>query len=180
MIFCAATVITLSSPYGTKKFFKELDRYLSDKAATRKRIGLTPKNLSQTIYRLKKRKLINIKTSGGKTIIELTENGIRKKIEGELNNAKIPKPAFWDEKWRIVFFDIPENHKKSRHSLRNKLKHLGFIQFQKSVWIYPYNCHNEINFLAETLDVSQYLTLITASIENDTPLRKIFQNILKN
>jgi DNA-binding transcriptional regulator PaaX len=80
----------------------------------------------------------------------------------------------------LVIFDIPEAYRKHRVAFRNKLKQLGFAQFQKSVWIHPYECENEISFLTEFLNISQYLTLITASIENDEAIQKLFQNTLKD
>jgi len=101
-------------------------------------------------------------------------------LEYIINNTIINKPKSWDKKWRLVIFDIPETHRKHRVAFRNKLKQLGFIQFQKSVWIHPYECQNEISFLAEYLNISQYLTLITTSIEDDKPLKKLFQNTFKD
>jgi DNA-binding transcriptional regulator PaaX len=42
-----------------------------------------------------------------------------------INNGK------WDEKWRIVAFDIPEKFKTGRDALRRKLKEVGFHELQK-------------------------------------------------
>jgi len=50
----------------------------------------------------------------------------------------------WDEKWRIVIFDIPEETKKVRDRLREKLKELGFGMIQESVWLTPYNVAKDI------------------------------------
>ncbi len=71
-------------------------------------------------------------------------------------------------------FDIPENRKSARESIRNKLKELGFTQFQKSVWLYPYPCEAEIDFITEYYSVAKYVNLITVKIENDKPLRVKF------
>ena len=54
-----------------------------------------------------------------------------------------------DGEWRIVIFDIPEKFKKAREALRMKLKELGFLELQKSVFIFPYECEDEINFIVE-------------------------------
>ncbi len=45
----------------------------------------------------------------------------------------------WDGLWRIVLFDIAEEQRKVRDSIRRKLKSLGFAMFQKSVWITPFD-----------------------------------------
>ena len=88
---------------------------------------------------------------------------------------KIPDQASWDGKWRILMFDIPESKRESRDSLTNKLRNLGFIQFQKSVWVYPYPCAEEIDFVTEYFSIAENVNLITVRIENDKPLRKEFK-----
>lgn len=71
-------------------------------------------------------------------------------------------------------FDIPHEAKLIRDSFRRKLKNIGFVAFQKSIWIYPYPCENEIDFVTEYLKIGKYLTLLTVRIENDLPLREKF------
>ena len=175
LIFLAAIGITLSSPAGTRAFLKELNKYLEERRGKDARQYKT-QQLSQAIYRLKKRKLINIKElSNGETRIKLTEKGHRRKIQYDLENMKIPDQASWDGKWRILMFDIPESKRESRDSLTNKLRNLGFIQFQKSVWVYPYPCAEEIDFVTEYFSIAENVNLITVRIENDKPLRKEFK-----
>lgn len=50
----------------------------------------------------------------------------------------------WDEKWRVVIFDIPEKKKRVRDRLREKLRELGFGMIQESVWISPYDVAKDI------------------------------------
>jgi len=64
---------------------------------------------------------------------------------------EIKKTSQWDRKWRIVFFDIPEKHRRARDALREKLKEIGFREFQQSVFIQPYPCTDEINFLVDKI-----------------------------
>ena len=65
----------------------------------------------------------------------------------------------WDKKWRMVIFDIPETQKKARYALRAKLKELGFYPLQKSVWVHPFECRDEIDFIIEFFNVSSYVRL---------------------
>lgn len=174
LIFLAAIGFSLSSPAGTRNFFRELNKYLEEKFKKEDK-SFNPQELSQALYYLKKRKLINTKEKGGKTIILLTEKGKKRKLQYDLNNMEIIKPRIWDKKWRLLMFDIPENKKMTREALRGKLKNLGFYQFQKSVWIYPYSCENEIDFIAEYFSIGQYITLLTVQIADDKPLRSIFE-----
>ncbi len=171
LIFAAATAIALSSPQGTRGFIKELKKHLesgSDKNS------INPKNLSQALYRFKKRKLISIKKDGNKTLIKLTEKGKERRIEYVFQDMRIENRGSWDKRWRMVFFDIPEKHGNARRNFTSKLKKLGFLQFQKSVWIYPYDCKDEIDFVSEILGISKFTTLLTVNIGDDSPLKKHF------
>ena len=73
----------------------------------------------------------------------------------------------------MVLFDIPETQKKIRDSLRKKLKKLGFLEFQKSVFIFQKKQHknykkdNPKDQSFHTTDVSR-LNYIVKEIINDT------------
>jgi len=176
MIFLAATGIVLSSPAGTRAFLKELGKYIFERDEQSKKTK-HPKatQLSQTLYLLKKRKIINIRKLGDETVIELTEKGRNKKLQYDLDNLIIPRQEKWDGKWRLLMFDIPEPKKSAREALRGKLKNLGFFQFQKSVWVYPYPCEEEIDFISEIFSVAPYINLLTVKLENDGPIRLKFK-----
>ena len=59
------------------------------------------------------------------------------------------KPKKWDGHWRIIFFDIKESKKNVRDALRHHLKNLNCYPLQKSVFVTPYPCKEEIDFLCE-------------------------------
>mgnify|MGYP001585988406 FL=1 len=127
-------------------------------------------------------KLIDFKEdSSGICKIVLTEKGKQKIITLNADNLTIKKPALWDRKWRIVIFDIPENEKKARNALRQKLRDMGFYCWQKSVFVYPYNCLEEIEFLAELFQIRPYIRVFEASkVMNESELLLHFNNILKS
>lgn len=170
LIFIAATGVILTSPAGTRKFLNELNKFLNDKGDDK----ITSRQLSGALYDLKKRKIIEIKDIGDNTRILLTEKGKKKKLEYDLDKIKIYNKNKWDGKWRFLMFDIPESRKNAREAFRDKLKQLGFFQFQKSVWVYPYQCQDEIDFISEVFEIAPYITIITVKIDNDRPLRNHF------
>lgn len=94
--------------------------------------------------------------------IKITKKGQTRLLKYRLEDITIDKPSFWDKKWRLVIFDIPDHSKKKSNFLRNKLYDLGFLQYQKSVFIYPYPCHDQIDFIKEVFEVSSYVKLIIA------------------
>src|SRR3989338_6090148 len=48
----------------------------------------------------------------GTTTLILSENGKQRALRFNIDKIEIKKPTTWDEKWRIVMFDIPEKLKK--------------------------------------------------------------------
>ena len=119
--------------------------------------------LRATIKRLESQKLISWSETDGELRLVLTENGKRKVLQYRLNEMKIEKTPKWDGLFRIVIFDIPEKKKVARETLRKKLKELEFQQLQKSVFVTPYECRDEIDFLKNVYEVAPYVSYILAT-----------------
>ncbi len=58
-------------------------------------------------------------------------------------------PQKWDGFWTVVIFDIPEEKRNRRREIRNYLKHLGFVQWQRSVWVTINNVKRQVQRLFE-------------------------------
>ena len=131
-------------------------------------------NYYRTVHRLRNNGFI--KKEGD--IYTLTSTGQKEaffsilKTGGHLprnNNQK------WDKKWRIIFFDVPEKKRRYRDELRSMLKTIGFKEFQKSTWIYPYKVPEFLKEILFEEGIKQYTRLITTyDIEYDKDLRKMF------
>ena len=88
---------------------------------------------------------------------------------------KIRAPRVWDQKWRIVIFDIWERRRGVRDKLRRTLEKAGFRRIQDSVWVCPYDCEEFVTFLRADLRLGEgILYLIAEGVENDAKLRKLF------
>ena len=84
----------------------------------------------------------------------------------------------WDKKWRIIIFDIPEKKKKLREIFRYHLKRLGFIDLQHSVFVLPFECKSEMEYLIEFYNLRRFVRFIEAHhIDNELDLKQKF-NIL--
>jgi len=116
-----------------------------------------------------------IKDNDGIENIRLTNKKTAFELQYRFQNIKPKKLRRWDRKWRIVMFDIPETKRKMRDSLRRKLKEMGFIEFQKSTFIYPFPCEEEVNFVMNILNISEHVYYIKAPISPDHTLRKHFK-----
>jgi len=111
----------------------------------------------------------------GTTTLVLSENGKQRALRFNLDKLEIRKPPKWDKKWRIVMFDIPEKLRRLRDSLRLHFKEIGLIELQKSVFIYPYSCDKEIEFILEFYNARKYVRFVLADkIDNQLHLMKKF------
>ncbi|MBI2439270.1 MAG: hypothetical protein HYV45_01560 [Candidatus Moranbacteria bacterium] len=132
---------------------------------SKKRKEYSKEKISASFEYLKKKQFIKIiKEKNGKVQVKLTNKGKSRLTEYSLDMLEIRKPKQWDGKWRIFMFDIPAHPKiyhSAREALRSKIKKLGFYQIQKSVWIYPYECEDEILFIAEMFKVQKYIEILT-------------------
>ncbi|MDP4000955.1 MAG: hypothetical protein Q8P83_01835 [bacterium] len=122
----------------------------------------TNNQVKRSLKRLEMNDMVNISEKDSMVKINLTKNGERKVIEYNLENLKIKRDKSWDRKWRIVIFDIPEKYKSNRTVFARKLRELGFVNLQKSVWVTPYPCEDEIDFLKEIYEIRPFIRLITA------------------
>jgi hypothetical protein len=107
--------------------------------------------------------------------LQITEKGRERLEKTKIDNLKINKPEKWDKRWRIILFDIPEPKKQSRDALSSKLKDIGFSLLQKSVWVYPFECRQEVEQLSVVLEVDKFVTYIeTSYIDKQALLERKF------
>jgi len=132
--------------------------------------------IREAINRLNQKRLIELTQKGDNLYIEITENGKKLIKNFDYDNIELPSYKKWDKKWRLVIFDIPEKKKKERRAFSVKLKDLGFYPLQESVFIYPYDCHNEIDFVCAFLSVDRYVVycIVETIDKREGKLRKIF------
>lgn len=133
--------------------------------------------LCEAVRKLYQSKLIDYKENNNGTVsLILSDGGKNRALRYNLEKIKIKKPAKWDGLWRLVIFDIPEKFKQGRNALALKLKQLGFFPLQKSVFIFPYECKNEIDFIIEIFNLRPYVRfLIVKEIDVDLDLKNRFK-----
>jgi len=101
-------------------------------------------------------------------------------MQYRLKHITLATPRRWDKKYRIIIFDIKETRRGARDTLRIWLTQLGFIQLQRSVWVYPYECQEVVTLLKAHIHIGKDVLYLTADfIENDRWLRKAFDLPLK-
>lgn len=133
-------------------------------------------HVRNTYNRLRKQGCIKMHKEGKQLYISLTEKGRWEAGLYQINHLKIKKQKQWNEKWHVVIFDIPHDQRVKREALRGFFKRLGFSKLQKSVWVYPYPCKDEIDLLRDFFGFTQQeiRLMVIENIGDDKILRKIF------
>ncbi|MFH1967800.1 MAG: hypothetical protein ABIJ84_00245 [bacterium] len=110
--------------------------------------------ISEAMRDLNKLNLVKKLKKKGVVIAGLTKKGKLKALDYYFDNFKIENRN-WDGKFRILVFDVPERLRKGRDALRWKIKRLGFHELQKSVFVIPYECREEVDFVTDYFDLKK-------------------------
>ena len=139
--------------------------------------AINQRALKNAIRNLYKSHIVYAKDNDdGTTSMVLTEKGHEKAFTYDIDSIFIKPMKRWDEKWRLVTFDVPEKFKKARNSLSLTLRKMGLYRLQKSVFVHPFECKDEIDFVTEFWNVRPFVRyVVTHSIDNDLHLRDIFK-----
>ena len=160
-------LMAASSPYGAPRLLQALGKELERRKW---------RQVQKVLHDLKKRKLVRMKFLGdGALEVRITKkgDGIVRKIK--IDELAIPQPNHWDERWRVMIFDIPNHKHKYRLAFIQKLKNLGFRMIQKSVWVHPYPCDEEIMIVRKFYGIEPYVTYLeTAHVEDENVWREKF------
>ena len=106
------------SDYDKKRFNKIVDREVGRQIMA-KRIG-----------------------SDGRPELVLTNEG-RKQVWKKFPLFRLAKRR-WRGRWLVVAFDIPEGQRIDRDKIRDQLLGLGFVQWQKSVYVSPHDIADDL------------------------------------
>lgn len=157
-------------PYFDKKKIYRIPMKMYDKFRLKDK-----ERFRRELYRLKQQGFVKKYLAGKSDYLELTQKGQKLIKKYLIEGLEIRAPQKWDKKWRIVIFDIPNDKRKMRDVLRNKLQTIGFFELQESVYVFPFDCQNEISFLKNMYFLRPYIQYIVADrIETETDLIKMF------
>lgn len=167
LVISGMVYIAASSPYFVLNLMKEFKRWRKYRK----------KEVTNAFYRLKKEGCIKTEKRNHQIYISLTDRGKKKAGWLQIDALKLKKHKKWDGKWRIVIFDIPNLKGFYRNVFRGKLKELGFYQLQKSVWITPFSCADEISLMRDFLGLTdkEIRLIVARDIGKDSWLRKKFK-----
>ncbi|MGB4966754.1 MAG: hypothetical protein WBO35_00980 [Candidatus Saccharimonadales bacterium] len=107
--------------------------------------------------------------------LQLTDKAKKRLAKIEIESLAPQPQKTWDHLWRIVIYDIPFEHNYARQQLTATLHEYGFFQLQKSTWINPFPCREDIEAICTYYNVSEYVTYFEAlKLDNSAALIRRF------
>lgn len=135
------------------------------------------RKFNSTFARIKKYGYVEFLSENDREItIKLTKKGEQQIIKYAFDDIQIKKPRKWNGKFHVIIFDIPNKYRDARNAFREKLQELGAYQLQKSVWVHPYPCFDEILFITSCFSIDHCVDiLVVEEFRNHAKVRAFFK-----
>ncbi len=145
--------------YLTSNKYRQLDMLFGNEnpVFAKYRKEKNKQRFSQLVYYLKRKNYIKVKDLKGKKAVMLTKEGLSKALASKWIFKEKRKRK--DGKWIMIVFDIPKNHPKARTLLRSIIKNLGYVLFQHSVWVTPYDVSEQTESLLQMHALERYVKI---------------------
>ncbi len=142
-----------------------------------KRLEVEEKKVKRVLDNLEKKEILNIEEKDNTLFVHILDKDnptiIKYSIQALLDYKK--KKKQWNGKWFLVFFDVPELQRNKRNYLRKFLVKLGFYRYQKSVYLFPYECEEEVKLIKRIVEGANYMKYIIAEkIEDEEEAKQFF------
>lgn len=125
--------------------------------------------LRQVIKRFREQKIVEV--SDG--VVKITEKGRQKLLRFNLEEMELKRKT--DGKWRLIIYDIADLRREQRENFRFMLKKLKFLKIQKSVYLTPFICDDEIEYLRQLFGIGEEVLVMKISgVENEQAYRNYF------
>ena len=139
--------------------------YFEKNSDSKKRPEFKEMTIRQSIRRLRNQGFVE-KRNGKYVLTELGKN-----LANYILKRKKAISLKWDEKYRVVIFDIPEKQKKIRDWLRQELIFLKYRKLQESVFISKYPLTQDLVKEIKRLKIGNYVNYLLVD--------KVYRNILQ-
>jgi DNA-binding PadR family transcriptional regulator len=133
-------------------------------------------NYQRVMTELKRQGLVHITQNGDRLHYTVTPAGVHRLQQLMLDEIKIEIPKKWDKRWRVVSFDVPVTHSKQRMAFTQRLRGFNFMMLQKSIWIHPAPCFEQIEQLASHYNIMRYCTLLEVNKLDELTARRLLRH----
>ena len=174
-VFLAASIIFPGLPMAAKPFIdvvKEAERNKRQKEWEKFNLW----RLRQVIKRMQNSKLVEVKEEKGVPIIKITHKGKQKLLRYKVDEMVLDESS-WDGKWRLIIYDVASTKRANSEMFRTILNKLRFLKLQRSVYLTPFKCEDEIEYLRLLFDIGNEVQILkVGSLENEAAYRRYFGN----
>lgn len=135
--------------------------------------GLSEGAVRTVLSRMAGKGWLETRRIGRNAFYELTPRGRRLLEEGQ---ARIYRPSWdgpWDERWFLLAYSIPEDARKLRDRLRDRLAWLGFGSLGNGLWISPHDVERQVEELSEQLGLEEHLECFRAERVAGAPVTEL-------
>lgn len=139
--------------------------------------NIPEKKVRRVLKNLEKKELVQLTEKGEQVYVSLKSGwtplilkySLRPLLELKRKNK------IWKGKWFMVTFDVPETQRNKRDYVRKFLNDIGFFPYQKSVYLFPFECKKEIQLIKKIVEGAKYISYIIADeIENEQQAKIFF------
>lgn len=125
-------------------------------------LGVSSSAARTTLSRMSGKGWFATERRGRRSYYELTARGRRLLEEGEerIHHPRWDRP--WDGRWLLVAYSVPEEDRKLRDRLRDRLLWLGFGSLGNGLWISPHAVADEVREEATSLGLAEHTEVFRA------------------
>ena len=171
--FLAASIIFPGLPMVAKPFIDAANQ--NERPKTQKeweKYNLW--RLRQMIKRMQKSKYVEIKEENGIPQVKITEFGKKRLLVYDLEKIHLSETS-WDGKWRLIIYDVKKAKRVNSETFRRTLLKLNLLKLQKSVYLTPFKCEDEIEYLRQLFDIGTEVQILTVGkLENEVAYKSYF------
>ncbi|MEX2468026.1 MAG: PaaX family transcriptional regulator C-terminal domain-containing protein [Gemmatimonadota bacterium] len=135
--------------------------------------GLSEGAVRTVLSRMARKGWLRARKIGRHAFYELTPRGRKLLEEGQ---ARIFHPSWdgpWDEHWFLLAYSIPEDARKLRDRLRDRLAWLGFGSLGNGLWISPHDVEKAVGELAAELEIEEHVECFRATRVAGAPVAEL-------
>lgn len=130
-------------------------------------LGLSAGSVRTVLSRMSAKGWLDTTRRGKNSFYSLTPMGRELLEEGQ---SRIFHPTWadeWDGSWLLLAYSLPQDARRKRDRLRDRLAWLGFGSIGNGLWISPRDVGREVAELAERMGIADHLVAFRATRVDD-------------
>lgn len=135
------------------------------------------RRIAKSIYYLKAKGYVQLAPEGRDFKLKITQKGRKKIRMMQFKSLSVPAGKKWDGHWWLVLADVPSDpYRSCADSFRKKIRSMGFYPLQRTVWVYPFDPRDEVDFISSYFKINPFVTVMEAVSLDPEDERKLRDN----